>query len=63
MARDHVVGITESMLKSVNGRPSTQVDVFTTGTPYFTALPRLHKIQPYLSKPKIPQVLGSEIPK
>jgi len=42
MARD-TVGITESMLNSEDGRPST-LDIFKPGVPSFSALPKIHKL-------------------
>lgn len=40
----NTVGITESLVNSNKGKPST-LDVFKPGTPYFTVLPKIHKLQ------------------
>ena len=42
LAKD-TVGITQSMIDSVRGRPST-LDVFKPGVPYFTVFPKIHKL-------------------
>ena len=39
-----VVGITESMIKSESGRPST-LDVYKPGTPFFNVYPKVHKLK------------------
>ena len=38
------VGITDSMMASQSGRPST-LDVFKPGTPFFTVYPKVHKLE------------------
>jgi hypothetical protein len=39
-----VVGITESMMSSAEGRPST-LDIFKPGTPFFNVYPKVHKLR------------------
>ena len=39
-----VVGITESMINSESGRPST-LDVYKPGTPFFNVYPKVHKLK------------------
>ena len=39
-----VVGITESMINSKSGRPST-LDVYERRTPYFNVYPKVHKLK------------------
>ena len=43
LARE-VVGITESMMSSANGKPST-LDIFKPGTPFFNVFPKVHKLR------------------
>ncbi|KAL5257832.1 hypothetical protein ACHWQZ_G012689 [Mnemiopsis leidyi] len=39
-----VVGITESMMSSADGKPST-LDIFKPGTPFFNVFPKVHKLR------------------
>ena len=39
-----VVGITDSMMSSADGKPST-LDIFKPGTPFFNVFPKVHKLR------------------